>query len=442
MVDITKPISERIFRPSLPEEKAFRISFWVLVILGVLYFLWFIPPNAQGAANSHDLLLTCGDEYITYPYVEHMMQPSQNIHEFWWRLIIYGDYIYGYPFYFFSFLVLLPARLLAGEQFFSQMQINILILRQFISVLPIILAAGFLTYLQTRFRSVWKTLFLFIFLLSIPAVVRQNVQWWHPDALTILFVVLTFFFLDRDELRLGKNFYLAAVMCGLAAATKLMGFFFFLTIPLYIVIAWAKKKTAVSRIAVSAASFVLVMGLAILLSNPFLFYSSQRQKMLEIQAQKQVIMDQGFAHDDPQYYQKGPYFWQWTLEKWYGRRELLIFLGMSLLAACWWGRETRLNLLILAWCLPLSVYLLYFVAPKPDHYWLPIMFPLFSSILGFLPWIENGILMEGRNSRVKLVMQIGLVVLVGALLVYMGLNLTSGVELWIKANLTNQLLGY
>jgi hypothetical protein len=114
-------------------------------------------------------------------------------------MIIYGDHIYGYPFYFFSFLVLLTYRLVMGEQFFSQMQTNLLILRQFISILPIILSAGFLTYLQTRFRSVWKTFFLFVFLLSMPAIIPQNIQWWHPDALTILFVVLTFFMVQAMQ---------------------------------------------------------------------------------------------------------------------------------------------------------------------------------------------------------------------------------------------------
>jgi hypothetical protein len=31
--------------------------------------------------------------------------------------------------------------------------------------------------------------------------------------------------------------------------------------------------------------------------------------------------------------------------------------------------------------LPYSVYLLYFVAVKPDHYWLPVFLPLFSCVL-------------------------------------------------------------
>lgn len=275
-----------------------------------------------------------------------------------------------------------------------------------------------------------------------PAIIRQNIHWWHPNALTILFVVLTFFFLDRDQFRLGKSFYLAACMCGMAAAIKLMGFFFFLTIPVYLLISLVNKKISLRRVLLSAGGFVLVFGFTILLSNPFLFYSSQREKMIEIQTQKQVIMDQGFLHDDPYYYQKGPYFWQWTLEQWYGRRKLLIFAGLSLLPACLWGKESRLNLLILSWCLPLSLYLLYRVAPKPDHYWLPVMIPLFSGILGFLPPFETLYASAGTSRWVKWGATAGLILVGVILLVYLGGNLQFSVGVWMKGNLANKMLGY
>jgi hypothetical protein len=40
-------------------------------------------------------------------------------------------------------------------------------------------------------------------MLSIRAVVRMNIQFWHPDALSVLAVVVTLFFLERDRLRFG-----------------------------------------------------------------------------------------------------------------------------------------------------------------------------------------------------------------------------------------------
>ena len=56
-----------------------------------------------------------------------------------------------------------------------------------------------------------------------------------------------------------------------------------------------------------------------------------------------------------------------------------------------------MNGLILTWIIPFSIYLLYFVAVKPDHYWLPVMVPLFSAALNIpmaakervLPWVKS-----------------------------------------------------
>ncbi len=53
-------------------------------------------------------------------------------------------------------------------------------------------------------------------------------------------------------------------------------------------------------------------------------------------------------------------------------------LAGSLIAGAAWGQKRLLYLLILTWVVPYSIYLLYFVAVKPDHYWLPVLIPLFS----------------------------------------------------------------
>src|SRR5512135_383703 len=135
----------------MQERKRIRLTVWIVALLALAYFICFIPPNARGARDIPHFV--SGDEAVTYPYVVHMLEPSQDIHELWWRLIIYGDYHYGYPFYLSSFLSLLPLRLATGDLFFANVQLNLLILRQAISVLPIILAAVLLVYLQTRFRK-------------------------------------------------------------------------------------------------------------------------------------------------------------------------------------------------------------------------------------------------------------------------------------------------
>ena len=353
-------------------------------LVGLVYFAVFLLPNAYGAGSDAILAESSGDEYVTYPNVVRILTVGQTFNEERANLFLYEDYHYGYPFYALSALTLLPVRLVYGEDFTVHMQLNLLLLRQMISLLPMLIAAGLLVYMQTRFESLWKSLALFVFLLTIRGVVRNHIWWWHPDALTVLAVVLTLFFLDRDHLRLGVNFYLAAAFCGLAVAIKLLGLFFFLAIPVYLCAAVASRRARLPRAALAGGLFVLVMVGVAVGSNPFLFSSDQRARMVQIQTQKQVELSQGYAHDDPIYYSKGPRWWLSTLDKWYASPLFLGFLFLSLLAGCIWGPRTFTNRLILAWVAPYSIYLLYFVAVKPDHYWLPVMLPLFSS--AFAGW--------------------------------------------------------
>ena len=132
-------------------EKKQKITLVVLAALGVVYFILFLSPNKSTMGSDNPLVYLHKDEYVTYPIVEHMLLLEGDIHMLWGRWIIYGDYHYGYPFYFLSALVLLPLRLLRGSTFFTDIPLNILILRQVISGLPMILAAGFLAWVQTLF---------------------------------------------------------------------------------------------------------------------------------------------------------------------------------------------------------------------------------------------------------------------------------------------------
>jgi hypothetical protein len=356
-------------------------NFIIVLIAGILIFLLFFWPNGQNAADEHMLLIRSQDEPVIYPIVVRMLSTSQDIHEAWGKLIIYGDYHYGYPFYFLSFITLLPVKWLFGEQYTSQTQLNLMLLRQFISVFPMILAVGVMTFLQTRFKSLLQSILLFLFLISIGGIVRNNINWWHPDALAVLAIVFTLFFLDRDHFRVGRNFYLAAAFCGLATAIKLQGVFFAPTILVYLIYARVKNHISTRQTLLAAVGFIIVMTLAAVLTNPFLFYSGPRQRFFDIQAFKTTELSSGYTHDDPTYYQKGPYWWLWTLKKWYGHPLFWVFTIVSLAAGCFFGKNRLINLLIVLWSLPLSIYLLYFVAVKPDHYWLPVILPFFSAVL-------------------------------------------------------------
>ena len=414
----------------LPGDKKTRLVVWLLAALCLLYFVCFIPPNSRGASDPGHMI--SGDEGITYPYVVHMLESATDIHDLWWRLIIYGDYHYGYPFYLASMLSLLPLRLLAGNSFFDHMQLNLLILRQVISVLPIILAAVVLVYLQTRFRKPLLAAGLLLLLFSIPGVVRQDIQWWHPDAMTVLAVVLTVFFLDRDRLRFGRNFWLAAVCCGLATAIKLEGFFFGLAIPGYLLAGIIQKKLSLRRSLLVGLGFVVLMSVTIVVSNPFLFYATQRDKLVRVQTEKQAELTNGYTHDDPAGYQKGPAFWEWTLNRMYGPTPLLLLLAAGLAAGCIWGPNRAANRLLLAWSVPLSLYLFYFVAPKPDHYWLPVMLPLFSAAAVPLQLLD-GLRKSSPRRGVKLAAAAGLLLVAVLLVGWFAANLSYDVPHWLGA---------
>lgn len=385
-----------------PEPK--RTGWW-LFLIALLYFIALIFPNARGAQSERMLLVTSLDEPVTYQYVVRMLTPASDFKDLFSRWVLYGDYHYGYPFYFFSALAVLPVRLIYGAEFTHYTALNLLLLRQAISVLPMLLAILLLVYEQTRFRTLWQSLALTAVMFLVPAFVRNHLQWWHPDALSVLAVTLVLVFLRHDDLRFGRFFWLAAAACGVAVGIKLAGVFFFLTIPIYLFMGYRQKRLTLPQVFTKGALFVVIALLALVLSNPFLYNEGARQELMRIQTEKVEVLGSGYEDASP-YYQKGPAFWEWTLSTWYGHPLFLAFLGLSLLAGCLRGPNQRFNGLILTYILPQAVYLLWFVSVKPDHYWLPVMVPLFSTALtlptalveGWFPavsrraWLRQGLL--------------------------------------------------
>ena len=351
----------------------------ILLLLGLAVFILFAFPNAQGAEDEYMLSVLSQDESFQYPFLVSVLTPGDSLLESIKNFFSYHHYIYGYPFYILSSLAVLPSRLIYGADFGSHVQLNLFLLRQLVSVLPMLIAIGLLTYLTTRLKSTFKSVVLFIFLLSVQGVVRQNIHWWHPDAFTFLMIVLTFFFLDRDRLRFGRHFYLAAIACGLAAATKIIGFFFILTIPLYLFIGLRQKKLNFRQAAQKATLFILLMLLVFLITNPLLLISRTRADIIAVHRRHNDDFYKGWqATGDT--YQRGFLSWIPVLTTWYGQGFVLIFAVLSLLLGCIHGKNKMLHWLILSWVLPYSFYIFYTIANKPDHYMLPTMLPVYASI--------------------------------------------------------------
>jgi 4-amino-4-deoxy-L-arabinose transferase-like glycosyltransferase len=350
--------------------------------LGLLYFVLFIFPNLRGAQDANMLSVFEVDEYAQYPHVIGMLTPGATLYQTVRNFLIYLHYFYGYPFYFLSALAIAPIKHIYGAGWTSRTALIVADLRQVINVLPVILAALLLVYINTRLRRWALSIGLFLLLLLLPAVVVNDL-WWHPDSLGVLFVALALFFLDRDNLRFGRNFFLAAAVCGVAVGTKYLGVFFFLAIALYLIWGIVTKKISWLRAAGMGALFVVVMAAAVVISNPLLLLPQERAEVIATQRWQfeQTTVGIIMTNTEP-YFKPGSYPQDFRIH--YGE---LIFL-ILVLAALVLGivrRQRRLyNALILAWIIPVT-YTINYSATRRTHYFLPVMLPLIACLVNFFP---------------------------------------------------------
>jgi hypothetical protein len=350
-----------------------RVSL-LLLLIGAAYFFLFWPVNSLGARDQTMISVFDPDEFAQYPHPVRMLdQPGNTLKQSIYRFTAYQHYYYGYPFYFYSAVAaLLPLKLISG---LGNTAWNMLLLRQLVSVLPMIAAVMLLVYLQTKFQSYLRSVSLFIFLLTIPAVF-QNDTWWHPESLVFLFIVLTFYFLYKDNLSFGKYFYLSAIACGLAVATKLIGLFFFLAIPTYIVLGWYQGRISFTKAIRFSFTFVALMAITFVVSNPFLLFASEREAAFKIQSRQSESMSAGFVLS----YAKGPATWFPLITENYAQ-PLFLLVGFVALGVGIARKETRLlSLLIAMWAIPFTLYLLFAIAIKPKHFFIPILLPVFSTL--------------------------------------------------------------
>jgi hypothetical protein len=387
----------------------------ILLLIGAGYFILFWFPNSTGAQDFNMTFIFEQDEPAQYPHVIRRLEIRDTIPQTLYRVFAYQHYYFGFPYYIYSALVLLPARLSAG---WENISLNMLLLRQFVNTLPMIAAILILVYLQTRFESYLKSISLFVILLAVPAVVFNN-MWIHPDSLVFLFIVLTFFFLDKDDLRFGKSFYLAALFCGLAVATKLIGLFFFLAIPYYIFLGWRQARIDTHKALIVAASFVTIMFAVFVLANPFLFWASERAFAWKTQSDLHDAMGGGFIVA----YNNSPLLWLQVIEKWYG---LLIFVLLAVAAVvigAFKGEKRLLNQLIAFWAFPFMAYIAVALVIRAKHFPLPILLPVFSALPAYFtffapPRFTNPLGGYIKKNGLRLVMSIAGFAIVGAQVFY------------------------
>jgi hypothetical protein len=347
----------------------------ICLVMALVAFVGFIFPNRVASENLSMVQMFQPDEGSALPSVFKMIAPTASLNQALRSFIFYDYYYYGFPYFGLSALILLPLRFLGR---LADMPLVMLVLRQSVSVLPMLAALLILVYMQDGFRT-YRSPVLFLFLLSVPAVVQNNL-WWHPDGITFLLVVLTLLFLKRDDLHFGWFFLLAAITCGIATAAKLIGVYFFLPVALALLLGLILKKASWKRLLGMGLAFIFVMAVAYLVANPFLLSHWARTAYINIFHKQTGLLSDGYGV----IYEKGLLAAWPLMHESYGE---WIFLLVTLGAAVWgaWkGPQRYLHALILAWFLPLTVVVLW-VSHFKFQYWLPVALPLFSSLVLLLP---------------------------------------------------------
>ena len=349
--------------------------FGLLLFMAAAFFFLFGLPNAVASNNLSMVQIFQPDETAPLSYIFRMIAPAPSLNLALRHFIFYDYYYYGFPFFASSALLLLPLQWLGR---LGDIPLVMLALRQLISVLPMLIALLLLVYMQDGFRT-YRSPVLFAILVSVPAVVENN-SWYHPDGIVFLLVVLTLFFLKRDDLRFGKNFIFAAAMCGIATATKLVGVYFFLAVGMTLVLGLFLKKASLKKLALMAIAFIVTMAIIFVAANPFLLSHWARTAYQYILHKQGGLLENGYGV----VYAKG------LLESWPLVREsfgeavfLLIALGTAIWGA-WRGPQRLLHALILAWFIPLSVTVFVLTHFK-FQYWMPVALPLLSSLVLLLP---------------------------------------------------------
>ncbi len=353
--------------------------FALLLIMATAAFILFALPNAVASKNISMVQIFQPDEAGPLPYVFHMIAPAPSLNLALRHFVFYDYYYYGFPYFAVSALLILPLQWLGR---LGDIPLVMLILRQFVSVLPMLAALLLLIYMQDGFRT-YRSPLLFLFLLCVPAVVENN-SWWHPDGITFLLVVLTIFFLKRDNLRFGGNFLLAAVMSGVATATKLVGVYFFLAVGLTLLLGLLLKKASWKKLVGMAFAFILTMGLAYLIANPFFFSHWARTAYQYILNKQGGLLENGYG---VVYFKGLVASWPLVHESYGELPFLLIALGAAIWGV-WRGPQRLLHALILAWFVPISVTV-FFLTHFKFQYWLPVALPLFPAWCSCCPKKET-----------------------------------------------------
>jgi hypothetical protein len=363
-------------------EPVQRRTFLVLVLLGLIYFSAFIPGNLL--KDQYGNFYMHGDEKVVYPEVVADMVFPKSLPGMVHGVLEGWGWQYGYPYFTAAAAILLIPRLIFGSHFAEQVQLNVFLLRQFLNVVPMTLAMGLVVYMATRFKNLLAAAGAFLFMALLPGIVKYNYRFFHPDALIVLLVVLAIYALQKDNLRFGRWFHLAAVFCAISAAIKLWGFFFGPVIAGYLVAGILKKRLTPGKMVLSGGLFLLTMLAAFIISSPTLMAPYIARVAMRSWMPRQGFLFTGFNEQDPGGdYQKGLLNWMPFFSASFMQAYFFFFCYLGLIGGSLWGKSKTLNRILLGWCGVTGIFLIYFVAIKNFQYMLPLAVPLCAGAMLF-----------------------------------------------------------
>lgn len=348
---------------------------YILIGLSLVIFALYIIPNSRDSRNFAMVSMFEPDEGAIYTVADRMTMPANDWPSRLEHFFLYRFYHYGFPFFGLVGLFTLPVRLL-GQ--FGNTPLLMTVLRQGINVLPSILAILLLVWMQDGFKS-WRSIVLFLLLAMVPGVIC-NSFWVHPDGLVLLLSVCVLWQLWKDERRFGKHYYFAAAFCGVLIATKLVGFYFFLTIATLLVWQLIEKRFTFKQAFIKSILFIVVMGGAFLLANPFIFHfpslklygGTILREIREISGGYGLAYKTGLRAALPGMVEHFGQVW-------------FILLGLAANVLAIFRKEKRLlPVLTLTWFIPLSLMLVT-VSHFKYQYWLPVALAMFSNLIFFFP---------------------------------------------------------
>jgi hypothetical protein len=351
-------------------------------LLAAAYVAAFVPANRTGSANVNMLGVFQVDEFAQYHAIWRMTEPADSAGAALRQFLAYDYYSYGFPFFAASALAFWPLRDAYTETGAPGLTAASMLLLRQLSPLLHAFSILILVGLWTGFRSAPRAVALFVFLAALPAVVSDGL-WWHPDAWVTFFVVVTIAALVRDRQRLGRWFYAAALACGLATATKLVGLWFFAAVALHLLRALPGRR--LRDVVVHGSGFAGAMALAVLAASPMLFVPGEWQKVVSFQATVPSIIAFGWGERSS----AGIAAWLPTLRSGYGGEiALLTCAGIAVATAAWDRARRDLAVTILAFALPFCGYLIFAVAYHSERYLLPALLPL-ASCAGSGIWLRT-----------------------------------------------------